>query len=202
MKVFSIISALVAAATSTHASPLDQHSFSLSVSPSLSANHSLIVGSYGGSPLTVFSFNPSTLALSNLSTVPSAGSGASWATLDSSKNFVYTVNDHADSSAGKHSIHAYSFQKETGFKTLNVQKSGGDGTVMVHRSRGSAQCLYAANYGGASMSVLKLSQDGSIDLSKKVFNFAFQGEQGLSRGLENDLAVMASLLMTLSLSFP
>jgi 6-phosphogluconolactonase len=106
--------------------------------------------------------DPSSGALSN----PELAAGAaspSFLAVHPSRDFLYAVNEVREFDGKKTgSVSAFAIDRKTGMlKPINQQSSGGSGPAHVVVDRAGRNVL-AANYGGGSVSVLPVAEDGSL----------------------------------------
>jgi 6-phosphogluconolactonase len=87
----------------------------------------------------------------------------SFLTLHPNRRFLYAVNE-IDEFAGKKSgaVSAFAIQPDSGMlRLLNQQPSEGDGPCHITVDR-SGKCVLIANYGGGSVAVLPIHDDGQL----------------------------------------
>lgn len=122
-------------------------------------NCHLLVGtstSIGGSKgIYVYDFNSITGKVSYKSMVPV--SNPSYLTVSSNSKFVYAVSEEKNGY-----INAFNYNSASGdLKFINRQSSGGDGPTYVS-SDATGKYVFAANYGGGSLSAIPVEKDGSL----------------------------------------
>ena len=86
----------------------------------------------------------------------------SWIAIHPSKKFLYAVNEVSDYAGGNGSVSAFAIDNATGaLRTLNVVSS--EGAIPAHLSIDhSGRFVFVANYGGGSIAVLSIREDGSL----------------------------------------
>ena len=119
----------------------------------------LLVGTYthaGGSEgIYVYEFNTNTGAMRYKTKV--TVSNPSYLAVSPDRKFVYAVSEDKTSK-----INSFAFNSTTGvLSPINEQSSGGDGPTYVSVDA-SQKYVFAANYGGGSVSALPVEKDGSL----------------------------------------
>ena len=92
----------------------------------------------------------------------------SWLALHPSKKYLYAVNEVDDFDGGNGSVSAFAIDSATGsLRALNTVSS--KGAIPAHCSINAAgKFLFVANYGGGSIAVLPLREDGSLGSAVEV----------------------------------
>ena len=132
--------------------------------PSSSGDVLVHFGTYTGPTskgIYVSRLNPSTGALTE-PTLAAETPNPSFLALSESRGLLYAVNeigDYEGKPAG--SVSAFAIDRQTGvLKPINRQSSGGGGPAHISTDRKGAHVM-VANYGGGSVAVLPIAQDGS-----------------------------------------
>ena len=123
-------------------------------------SYNLLVGSYTNTEKTngiaVYNFDANTGEASLRSKVTTV-QNPSFLTISNDRKNVYAVSEVAD---GK--VNAFSFNSKSGeLQYLNSVSSGGNGPCYVSVDE-KKQYVFAANYGGGSLSAIKINKDGSL----------------------------------------
>ncbi|MFD2885543.1 lactonase family protein [Chitinophaga cymbidii] len=128
--------------------------------PADTATIYLLAGTYtdtGSEGIYVYKFDRHTGALTPVDTA-SGLSNPSFLVVAPDKKHVYAVGETGD--AGK--VYALSFDPANGkLQLLNEQPAGGDGPCHINIDSASRNVL-VGNYGGGSLSVLPVKEDGSL----------------------------------------
>ena len=130
--------------------------------------YNLVVGTYTNSGksegIYVYQFDPKdgSAVLKNKAT---GITNPSFLTISPSGKFVYSTNE---ASGVKGAVTAFAFDGTTGaLSQLNAQQTGGDGPC--HISVTSDNTLaFAANYGGGSLSAVRINKNGALDSNVQV----------------------------------
>ncbi|HET7118881.1 MAG TPA: lactonase family protein [Hanamia sp.] len=103
----------------------------------------------------VYEFNPITGKMSYKSMV--AVGNPSYLTVSSNRKYVYAVSEEKTGY-----INAFTYNSISGvLKSINRQSSGGAGPTYVS-SDATGKYVFAANYGGGSLSAIPVEKDGSL----------------------------------------
>lgn len=126
-------------------------------------NYHLLVGTYTNADQTngihVFSFNTETGAFNERSKVTDV-KNPSYLAISKDKKNVYSVSE---ANGGNSIITAFSFDAESGkLQYLNSVSSGGNGPCYVSVDD-KKQTVFAGNYGGGSLSAIRVNKDGSLN---------------------------------------
>lgn len=134
----------------------------LSLHTCFSQKHYLVAGTYTGGKsegLYVFQFNGEDGALHEVSHAKT--SNPSFVALSPDQRFVFAVHENANNGDGG-AISSYAFDKASGNLTLiNQQATGGDHPCYVSVDK-TGKWVFAGNYSSGSLSVLPVSNDGSL----------------------------------------
>ncbi|GAA5870054.1 hypothetical protein JCM8547_001449 [Rhodosporidiobolus lusitaniae] len=120
------------------------------------STHTLLASGYGGVIQTLSLDLSSTPSLSITSSV-SAGNAPTWLTLSPDKSIVYTGDEFAEPAG---TITAFSLSSTGEASPLGTVPCGA-GPVHFVLSPGG-KTLYSANYGGGSLSAVKVGNDGKL----------------------------------------
>src|SRR5690606_26188579 len=140
------------------------------VQPSLN----LLVGTYTQSGksegIYVYTFDPATGASTLRGTT--AAENPSFLAVSADGNHVYAANENGN---GQGAVSAYAFDRGSGaLRLLNQRLTGGDAPCHVTTDhRGSHVIL--SNYGGGSVSVFTIGQDGSLGPLKQLIQHSGSG---------------------------
>lgn len=129
-------------------------------------NRFAYIGSYTGSDghgqgISLYEVNPFTgeLALVKLA---AAITDPSFILISPSGRYLYANNEVSNYQGNSGSIHAFSVDPQTGDLTLiNTVSSAGSGPVYLSFDA-TGKFIFTANYGGGSISVLPVGQDGAL----------------------------------------
>jgi 6-phosphogluconolactonase (cycloisomerase 2 family) len=131
----------------------------------------LLVGTYtsgSSAGIYVYRFDTETGVSEYVSEHPA--SNPSYLTLSADERFVYAIGEN---SAPEAIAAAYAFDKATGVLTLlNEQPTKGAGPCYINTNR-EGTFVVTANYGGGSVSVFPIANDGQLQPASGVF--AFEG---------------------------
>jgi 6-phosphogluconolactonase len=141
---------------------------------SFAQNNYLFIGTYtekGDSKgIYVYRFNTKTGDAEPVSTIMSEN--PSYLAIAPNGRYLYAANEGGGSTGG---VSAFTFDKGTGqLQFLNKQQGGGSGPCYVSVDS-RLKWLMLANYGGGSLSVLPLHEDGSIAPLAQFIQHAGQG---------------------------
>src|SRR3990170_945589 len=122
----------------------------------------LIVGTYTGGKsegIYVYKFNSEEGSYKEVSHVKT--SNPSFVAVSPDEKYVYAVHENAGNGTGGE-ISSFSFDKEKGILTLiNQQPTQGDHPCYVEIDK-TGKWIFAGNYSSGSLSVLPVSEDGSL----------------------------------------
>lgn len=121
------------------------------------------VGTYtpNGHGVHPFVFDPESGTLSPLAR-PSALRNPAWLCLDARRGLLFAACEVEDGPGGSGSVAAFRIDPRSGaLDPLNQASSGGAGPAHISLHPGG-RFLFAANYGGGSVAVLPVAQDGRI----------------------------------------
>lgn len=86
----------------------------------------------------------------------------SWITINAKRNYLYTINESATFDDKSGGVSSFAIDRTTGdLKPLNVARSEGGGPAHMSID-GSGKYVLVANYGGGSVAVLPIQEDGSL----------------------------------------
>ena len=124
-------------------------------------------GQNRGQGIHILEINPSTGGLVPKEIVRSE-SNPSWLTFNRARTHLYSANELADPSTGSGSCSAYAVERVTGSLTLlNSVSSEGAGPAHMSIHPAGKHAL-VANYGGGSVAVLPIQQDGRLGSASDV----------------------------------
>jgi len=124
-------------------------------------------GQNRGQGIHILEMNPSTGGLVAKEIVRSE-SNPSWLTFNRARTHLYSANELADPSTGSGSCSAYAVERVTGSLTLlNSVSSEGAGPAHMSIHPAGKHAL-VANYGGGSVAVLPIQQDGRLGSASDV----------------------------------
>ena len=124
-------------------------------------------GQNRGQGIHILEMNPSTGGLVPKEIVRSE-SNPSWLTFNRARTHLYSANELADPSTGSGSCSAYAVERVTGSLTLlNSVSSEGAGPAHMSIHPAGKHAL-VANYGGGSVAVLPIQQDGRLGSASDV----------------------------------
>ena len=124
-------------------------------------------GQNRGQGIHILEMNPSTGGLVPKEIVRSE-SNPSWLTFNRARTHLYSANELADPSTGSGSCSAYAVEPVTGSLTLlNSVSSEGAGPAHMSIHPAGKHAL-VANYGGGSVAVLPIQQDGRLGSASDV----------------------------------
>lgn len=128
---------------------------------SKSKKYNLLIGTYTSKDpdngIHVYSFNNQTGEFSFRSKAVGVKNPSYLAVSKDSKN-VYSVSE----TDGKGSINAYAFNRDSGeLSFINSASAGGNGPCYVSVDN-KKKLVFAGNYGGGSVSAIRLNEDGSL----------------------------------------
>jgi 6-phosphogluconolactonase len=141
-------------------------------------NPYLIIGTYttGKSEgIYVYDFNTSTGSCSYAN--KAKASSPSFLTVSKNQNFVYAVQQPADSTRLfiNGTVAAYAFNKTNGaLQLLNTQSTNGTGPCHISIDQ-TGKWLAAANYASGNFSVLPIKPDGTIDAATQTIQHEGKG---------------------------
>lgn len=141
-------------------------------------NHTLYVGTYSvrdSQGIYVFAFDPQTGTVTLQQTVDTAKS-PSFLAIHPSGQYLYAVNED-DEQGDEHSgsVNAYAIDPRTGLLTfLNQQLTHGQAPCHIAIDR-TGKLAFVSNYGGGSLTVLPILENGSLDEACQVFRHTGQG---------------------------
>lgn len=142
-----------------------------SVSATAQKEHYLLIGTYTGGKsegIYVYKFNSANAENSFISVAKS--SNPSFLAVSPNQQFVYAVNENADSTRFTVSgnIVAFSFNAANGTLTeINKQPSGGKHPCYVAVDR-SGKWVFAGNYSSGSIGLLPVNKNGVLDSAKQI----------------------------------
>ena len=133
-----------------------------------SSSNIVYVGTYsirGSQGVYVFEFDPKNGQLKQLQAVSNAKS-PSFLAIHPSGNFLYSVNEAAETGPGKvGAVSAYTIDRKTGkLNFLNGQSSMGSGPCHISIDK-TGKTAFVSNYGGGSLAVLPINADGKLGAS-------------------------------------
>ncbi|MBL7730218.1 MAG: lactonase family protein [Chitinophagaceae bacterium] len=142
----------------------------------LAQNHYLLVGTYD-SPTSegiyVFNFNAkdgSAVPVSHVKT-----SNPSFLAISPNQQFVYAVNENADSTGKGGGVTSFSFNKKNGTLTqLSRQSSEGNHPCYITADK-TGKWVIAGNYSSGNFAVLPVSKTGMLSKAKKVVQHTGSG---------------------------
>ncbi|MFA6701460.1 MAG: lactonase family protein [Dysgonamonadaceae bacterium] len=140
----------------------------------------MLVGTYtedaGSKGIYVYQFDSKKAQTDSVSMVEVKN--PSFLTISPNQKFVYSVSENGDDDSFAHS---FSFNKNTGILTaINSQNTYG-GSPCYITTDGLGQNVLTANYGGGSISVLPVSNDGQLSEVGTLITFSGKGADSLKR---------------------